>query len=179
MPVGAVEDIWLEAAAKCASETLGLIPARGGRLATPAECRDPKRDQYLATCVLEKLLTVGRERNLRVLGITEVDLYIPILTFLFGQAQLSGRLALVSLARLRPEFYGFSPDRELTALRLRKEVIHELGHTLGLVHCSDRTCAMCLSNSIVQVDAKNDAYCAGCGEMARAHLRKAYSGGKA
>ena len=98
----------------------------------------------------------------RVLGITECDLYIPMLTFVFGQAQLNGRIALVSLARLRQEFYGGTPDLGLLRLRLRKEVGHELGHSMGLIHCSDRGCLMSLATSIQDVDRKTDSFCAAC-----------------
>ena len=162
VPIGEVESVWTEVAAKCASQALSMRTVTAAVLPFPAGSRDEKRGQYLGTALLEALLPVTRGPESRVLGLTEGDIFIPMLTFLFGQAQLGGRLALVSLARLRPEFYNLPPDRALTGHRLRKEVLHELGHTFGLVHCEDRSCVMSLSNSVVRVDQKDDAYCPAC-----------------
>jgi archaemetzincin len=171
-PLGKVEEPWLAAAKMFATEMMDVPGVVLEQIPLPEESFDAKRGQYLATALLERMLPVGRDENLHVLGITQVDLYIPVLTFMFGQAQLGGRLALVSVARLRPEFYGLPPDPALTLLRLRKEMRHEMGHTLGLVHCGDRQCAMSLSNSIVQADFKNDAFCPACRQMSLARLRK-------
>ena len=83
--------------------------------------------------------------TVRLLGITEHDLFIPMLSFVFGQAQLGGKAALVSFARLRQEFYGIDPADAVFTERARKEMLHELGHTFGLTHCPDRGCPMSLS----------------------------------
>ena len=88
-----------------------------------------------------------------------------MLTFIFGQAQLGGRLALVSLARLRQEFYGLPSDRELLRERALKESLHELGHTFGLLHCREAACTMSLATGIRQLDAKGGGYCAGCAAL--------------
>ena len=82
-----------------------------------------------------------------------------------GTVSRLGPVALVSIARLRPEFYGLPPDGEVLASRLRKEVLHETGHAFGLVHCSDPGCAMSLSTALQHVDAKEDAYCSSCRRM--------------
>ena len=68
-----------------------------------------------------------------------------MLSFVYGQAQLQGRVAVVSLARLRPEFHGLPPDPAALERRAAKEAVHEVGHTFGLVHCADRRCPMSLS----------------------------------
>ena len=99
----------------------------------------------------------------RLLGVTDVDLAIPMLTFLFGQAHLDGPIALVSLCRLRQEFYGLPANESLLRERTVKEVLHELGHTFGLAHCSEPKCAMSLATHIELVDAKAEQYCARCG----------------
>jgi len=99
----------------------------------------------------------------RILGVTDVDLAIPMLTFLFGQAHLDGPIALVSLCRLHPEFYGLPADESLLRERTVKEALHELGHTFGLAHCSEPKCAMSLATHIELVDTKTEQYCAHCG----------------
>ena len=100
---------------------------------------------------------------------TERDLYIPVLTFVFGQAQLGGRVGVVSFARLRQEFYGLAPNREVFLERAHKEALHEAGHLFGLVHCPERKCAMSLATTVRQIDMKDDAFCDACQARWRRH----------
>ena len=123
---------------------------------------DSRRNQYGSIAVLEMVSRACPEDGLRLVGVTERDLYIPVLTFVFGHAQLGGRAAAVSLARLRQEFYGLEPNREIFLDRARKEALHEAGHTFGLVHCADRGCAMSLSTRVQQIDQKRAAFCPAC-----------------
>ena len=102
----------------------------------------------------------------RLLGITQLDLYIPILTFVFGEAQLGGNAAVVSYHRLEQQFYGLPPDRDLLANRLLVESVHELGHTLRLTHCQDYQCAMAPSHAVEWIDIKDSGFCEDC--LARA-----------
>lgn len=140
-------------------------------LPEPSYAFDAARDQYSSTAILSALAAACPPDAARLLGVTERDLFIPMLTFVFGQAQLNGRVALVSLARLRQEFYGFPPEPGLLGGRARKEALHELGHTFGLVHCPDSGCAMALSTNTARLDAKQDEYCGTCS----AALRSAWS----
>ncbi len=125
----------------------------------PGFAYDPKRDQYLASALLDRL---GRFRAPRVLGVTAVDLFNPILTFVFGEAHLPGRAAVFSIFRLREEFYGFPPNPRLLLARAVKEMLHELGHTRGLTHCPDASCVMSSSHSVEGVDRKLDQLCRRC-----------------
>jgi archaemetzincin len=111
----------------------------------------------------------------RVLALTDADLFIPALTFVFGRAQLGGRLALVSLARLRAEFHGAPPDPALLAARARKETLHELGHLLGLAHCDRSACAMAFSVNVAGIDAKPERLCPRCAAAARQAVAAASS----
>lgn len=123
---------------------------------------DLTRRQYGSIPVLEMISRLCPDDAVKLIGVTERDLFIPVLTFVFGHAQLSGRAAVVSLARLRQEFYGLNPDRTVFLDRARKEALHETGHTFGLVHCADRACAMSLSTRVQQIDQKRAAFCASC-----------------
>lgn len=93
----------------------------------------------------------------RLLGVTDVDLFIPVLTFVFGEAQLGGRAAVMSLARLTE-----AADSSRLASRAVKEAVHELGHTFGLVHCPSAACVMSRSPGLTAVDLKGDRLCADC-----------------
>ena len=127
---------------------------------------NPVRGQYHSTAVLKRLLQEPHGESWRVLGVTDFDLYIPILTFVFGEAQLGNTGALVSTHRLRPEFYGMPKDPELLQERLLKEAIHELGHTFGLAHCPDYLCVMSASHSVERIDLKQADFCATCAAAA-------------
>lgn len=126
----------------------------------PGFAFDAGRGQYHSTALLKYLAaTAGQDR---VLGIAAVDLFVPIFTFVYGEAQLGGPAALISTYRLRPEFYGESPSVEVAAERLLKEALHELGHTFGLRHCHDWSCPMATSTAIERLDLKGTRYCRNC-----------------
>ncbi len=90
---------------------------------------------------------------------------MPVLSFVYGQAQLGGKVAVVSLARLRPEFHGLPASPEVLARRAAAEAVHEVGHTFGLVHCPDRRCPMSLSIDLPDLDGKTATPCPACRVM--------------
>jgi archaemetzincin len=162
---------WIEAAA---AEWFPFPVARLRALALPDCAYDAVRGQYRSVEIMKALEQSTPGDAARILGVTEADLAIPALTFLFGQAQFDGPVALVSLCRLRQEFYGLPPDAVLLRERVTKEMLHEMGHTFGLAHCPDAGCAMCLSADLALVDAKSERYCRRCG----AHLAHRFGGWK-
>lgn len=102
------------------------------------------------------------ERSWRLLAIADVDLYIPILRYVFGEAQIGGPCAVVSTYRLRQEFYGLQGNEDLFRDRLLKECVHELGHTLDLRHCQDYRCAMASSHAVEWIDLRQRTLCDSC-----------------
>ncbi|MEW6143198.1 MAG: archaemetzincin family Zn-dependent metalloprotease [Chloroflexota bacterium] len=123
---------------------------------------DQGRGQYLAGGILAKLAVSNLERGAKVLGVAEVDLYAPGLNFVFGQADARLGTAVISLCRLRQEFYGLPADDQLFRDRALKEAVHEIGHTFGLGHCPDDGCVMRFSNCLADTDFKSANFCAGC-----------------
>lgn len=132
-------------------------------LELPEGAYEERRGQYQSVEIMKAVARCAPSDAARIVGVTEVDLAIPALTFVFGQAQLDGPVAVVSLCRLRQEFYGLPGDESLLRERVVKEVLHELGHTSGLTHCADAKCAMSLATHIGMVDNKEERYCARCG----------------
>jgi archaemetzincin len=89
-------------------------------------------------------------------------LFIPILTYIFGQAIFNGKTGIASLYRLRNEQYGIQKDDTILFKRFRKVIIHELGHTFGLVHCYVPNCVMRSSTYVENIDQKRHNLCVRC-----------------
>jgi archaemetzincin len=121
-----------------------------------------ERQQYHSSEILQRMQSLVRPRDWRVLAVADVDLYIPILKYVFGEAQMGGPCAVVSVHRLRQEFYGLDRDDGLVSQRLLKESVHELGHTLDLHHCQDYLCLMSSSHSVEWIDLREGAFCDSC-----------------
>ena len=172
LPIGSVEGELIEALGT------GLPPLVGASCQVLRTALDPapafhgERLQYHSSELLRLMQRFVVPDCWRLLGIAAVDLYIPILTFVFGEAQLSGPCAIISSHRLRQEFYGLPADRELLRQRLLKEAVHELGHTLDLAHCQDYRCGMAPSHTVEWIDLKGSTLCAACGARASAHVER-------
>jgi len=122
---------------------------------------DPVRSQYNANDIIKKLVPLAKEGD-RVVGITDLDLFIPVLSYIFGQAYLGGSAALVSGHRLENKRYGLVNDPQMYADRLLKCVLHELGHAFGLIHCHKPGCVMVSTTYVEEMDQKSDRFCGKC-----------------
>ena len=125
----------------------------------PKHAFDPRRAQYSAEAIVQQLRLGKAER---VLGVVDLDLYVPELNFVFGLADPQGRHAVIALPRLRQRFYGARDDEALFLARAVKEAVHELGHTFGLLHCDTPRCVMSRSVNLPEVDGKGSAFCRDC-----------------
>jgi len=160
-PIGDMDPKLVDAVCRGVHQAFGLPSVSFSLLSDISFALDPARGQYHSTRILEKLAELAPPETLRVLGITDVDLFIPILTYVFGEAQLNGRSAVISLHRLDDgPLYADAGDR--LHARAVKEAIHELGHTLNLRHCKEKSCIMHYCRSIGDVDGKSDQLCRYC-----------------
>ena len=132
---------------------------------------DTGRNQYHSTPILEKLANKAPSQTIKVLAITEVDLFIPILTHVYGEAQLGGKASIISTYRLKENLPPID-TRQTFLRRVVKEAIHELGHTFKLRHCQDHTCIMHYCRSEKDVDRKSDQLCRYCNILLEDELKK-------
>jgi archaemetzincin len=133
-------------------------------LPLPEEAYAKTRQQYRSEIILDAIRNFAEIHSSfdRILGIVDVDLFVPRLNFVFGEAEYHGKVAVISLWRLRPEFHGKASDSQVLVERGAKEAVHELGHTLGLKHCANPFCVMYFSNSIFETDRKQSLFCSKC-----------------
>jgi archaemetzincin len=126
---------------------------------------NPVRRQYDANAILRAVSGKASPVAVKTIGLLRVDLYIPILTYIFGQAPLNGHAGIASLYRLRNELYGLVKDDGLLIERFSKVVVHELGHTFGLIHCTHPVCIMRSSTYVEDLDQKDIHFCPACREL--------------
>ncbi len=165
MPVGRVDRALLEPLAEGLTQRLRVACAIQPNGLEAEFAFNPLRRQYHSSEILKKILERPPDETWKVLGVTEMDLYSPVLTFVFGEALLANGGAVVSAHRLRQEFYGLPTDPALLHERLLKEALHELGHTYGLRHCADYTCVMSSSNGVERIDLKSAEFCPACAQL--------------
>jgi archaemetzincin len=123
---------------------------------------DDYRLQYNSTQLIRELLNRFSSSSSKIIGITSVDLFVPVLTYVFGEAQLDGTVAVVSTYRLNNTIYGLDPDPIIFFQRSLTETVHELGHTYGLYHCKNQECAMHSSTAVEDIDLKSAMLCEKC-----------------
>ena len=132
----------------------------------PAFAFDLKRNQHNSTAFIAAMLQNYPGNDKKIIAVTGLDLFVPVLTYVFGEAQLGGKAAVVSTFRLDETLYGLPANPLLLHERLIKECVHELGHTFGLIHCRDYDCAMHSSTAVEEIDIKGQKLCERCmGEM--------------
>lgn len=166
LPIGSVDTQLLEWLAQALHEKFRMPTEVLSPALDPAFALHAERQQYHSSEILASMQRYTNGNTWRLLGVSQHDLYIPILTFVFGEAQMGGPAAIVSYHRLRQQFYGLPEDMDILANRLLVEAVHELGHTLRLTHCHDFQCAMAPAHAVEWIDIKDSGFCEDC--LARA-----------
>ncbi len=159
---GYFEDGFLEKIAETVNhEFLFSVYIKEGHIDL-SEFYDPVRRQYNGSRLLKEVDSFYSYDSNKTIGLFNVDLFIPILTYIFGQAFLNGRTGIASHYRFSNERYGMFSDNKFVLDRIKKEVIHELGHTFGLIHCHVPTCVMRSSTYVEDIDQKSEKFCPKC-----------------
>jgi archaemetzincin len=161
IPVGEVDRKVIEVLQNELSKVFNKPVMIGKGIPEPDDAFSKKRNQYLSTAILNTIMEQKEYASYgKILGIVDHDLYVPELNFVFGEA--GRRAAVISLTRLRQEFYNLPRDQGLFHKRVLTEAVHELGHTHGLGHCKNLRCVMFFSNSLVDTDRKGPEFCPDC-----------------
>ncbi|UCE23063.1 MAG: archaemetzincin family Zn-dependent metalloprotease [Candidatus Aminicenantes bacterium] len=164
IPIGSTEQSVLEVLDRELEKAFSSGVERHEKMGLPQDAFDPRRNQYFCPHIMNTLRSFIELENEgdKVLGIADVDLYVSGLNFVFGQAELGGHFAVISLTRLRQSYYGLPEDTKIFQERTIKEAVHELGHVHGLEHCPESTCVMHFSNSLDDTDRKSTSFCSRC-----------------
>ena len=171
VPLGDVGDEHLKSIAESIEEQFGLPVKITPNQGLPAYALDVGRQQFNSNVILRTLIDDAAPDALKILGVTNVDLFNPIFAFVFGEAQFKGTGAVISSYRLHgnPENESAIGCPPLLS-RLEKEAIHELGHTFGLKHCADPDCVMQYSVGLECADRKFSFFCPACRDLMLWHL---------
>jgi archaemetzincin len=169
VPINTIDAGLLTRLALCLEERFLATCVVRATLAVPKSALNSARGQLFFGSVVARLASAYETREDLVVGVTDFDLYKTSHQFVFGSSSEAQRCAVVSLHRLRSEFYGDPADENALFQRLLKECVHEIGHALGLKHCYNARCAMYYSNSVFDTDNKYSHYCEGCERRSRAN----------
>jgi archaemetzincin len=136
---------------------LGVTPVYSRvSLATPSYAYNKDRNQYHSNAIMRRLVPL-LEPGQTILGVVDVDLFVPDSGFVFGEADRESRAAALSIARIRQ-----GADEALLRRRVQVEGLHQAGHLVGLSYCEDGRCAMFLATTLQDVDRKQIALCHIC-----------------
>lgn len=164
LPLGDLSESIVQNLAPSLQEVFGVPVIPHDPVDLPLSSYDPSRYQHSSTQILKNLAEYKKTlTNVeRALGVAAIDLYIPDIDFVIGEADVREGVAIISITRLRPEFYSLPPDEQLFHQRMVKEAAHELGHTYHMGHCPDPACVMHFSSNLQGTDRKGETFCSRC-----------------
>jgi archaemetzincin len=161
VPVGGVDQKVMDFLKHDLNKVFNRQVMIGKGMPEPDYAFNKKRNQYLSTAILKAIMgEKGYMAHEKILGVVDQDLYVPELNFVFGEA--GQKAAVISITRLRQEFYDLPEDQSLFHRRVLTEAVHELGHTYGLSHCRSPHCVMFFSNTLMDTDRKGSEFCPEC-----------------
>lgn len=168
VPINTIDSGFLTRLALCLEERFLFTCTVERTLRVPRSALNGVRKQMFLNTLVTRVVASTQPLDGLRLALTDFDLYKISHQFVFGDASEEHRVAVVSLHRLRNDFYGEKNDENLLFQRTLKEAVHNLGHALGLKHCFNARCAMYVSNSIYDTDNKVSHFCETCEKRIRA-----------
>lgn len=162
VPLGWVEEDVLRVVADSLQGILRMPVDVWGAMPIPEDAFMRGRNQYNAMTIIRYLAENHSDSSLKVLGIMDKDICNPIITYVFGEAYMGGRAAVMSSARLSATPSGEPVSREQFLDRVVKVALHEIGHTFNIPHCHTGRCVMRASNNLVELDDKLNYMCDYC-----------------
>lgn len=162
LPVGRIEVSQFESIKEPLESCFGRTVEVGMRLPVPKYAYNPNRGQYHSAAIMKRIESTRSLDWDAAIGISQEDLFVPEVPFIFGEADRSTRTALLSLARLRPESGSMDGREDLLQRRLVSEAIHQVGLLRGLAHCPNNRCVMFYAASVLEIDKRGAALCANC-----------------
>lgn len=170
LPIGQVDDSVLTPLVPLISQTFNRNVIIHKHLPVPKYAYNPTREQYHSAAILKRVESMMKSEWGAALGLADVDLFVPEVPFVFGEADRSTRSAVISLSRLRSEIGSPESKHEMLQKRLTSEIIHQMGLLRGLAHCPNNRCVMFLSTTIQDTDKKGVQFCANCRKRLAAEL---------
>jgi archaemetzincin len=172
LPFGEVPEVALKVIAAHVLGYFNLDADILPRLEHPAYAYSANRNQYNAATILKNVESMESHDYLKVIGLLDVDLFVPILTHVFGEAKQGGNCAVISLYRLKTSSEGSMASESLLLERAAKVALHELGHLFNLVHCMDRRCLMHFSGGLQELDETPLYFCRYCSKSLEENLHR-------
>ena len=162
MPIGTIDESLLRLVTPPLVQTFNRRVVISTPLPVPKYAYNPTREQYHSAAILKRVESMLKDDWGSAIGIGSIDLFVPDVPFVFGEADRSTRSAVISLARLEPELGSAEARRDGLVRRLIAEVVHQMGLIRGLAHCPNNRCVMFLSSSVQDTDKKGSQFCANC-----------------
>lgn len=162
LPIGDIDEVMLQGITTEVAAMYGRTVQLEKSLPVPKYAYNPSRDQYHSASILKRVESAMKPEWDSAIGVVDVDLFVPEVPFIFGEADRSTRAAIISLSRLRPELGTQDSRSELLRKRLASEVIHQMGLIRGLAHCPNNRCVMFMSTTVQETDKKGLQLCANC-----------------
>ncbi len=128
----------------------------------PPEAFNVVRNQYYAVILLAKLERIKANSREKVIAVCEEDLYLPDENYVLGYSDALSGTAVVSLYRLRQEFYGLPEDEAKVFPRMHKEALHQLAHLFDINECRNPRCVNYFSQIMLDIDSKGMKFCDIC-----------------
>jgi archaemetzincin len=161
-PLGEIEFALVNRLASSLASVWGLAVEILHPMEIPQEAHNPQRGQYYSTVALNKLQLLKADDKERILGLIDEDLYMPAISYLFGDADPLSNVAILSISRLKNEFSGIPENEGLLFDRILKESVYQLGRTLNLENCPNPKCVMYASQKVLDIDIKLPKFCDNC-----------------